>query len=132
MNKSLAALAVAGVAAASLVTMAPTASAASCTQTGITTGYQGPGSVGYKAASGCRDLNLTYSYDSASEGWDSYAGYYKNSSGTWTRGASGYTGLLSDGAYGLGEIVLVSNLSNGRAFSVASEYNGGDWVVITH
>ncbi|MFJ9866112.1 hypothetical protein [Streptomyces sp. NPDC101165] len=132
MKKSLAALAVVGVAAASLVTTAPAASAAGCVTSGITTGYQGPGSVAYKAASGCRDLNLTYSYDSAGTGWDSYAGYYKNSSGTWTRGSRGYTGLLSDGAYSLGSIVLVSDLTSGRAFSVASDYNGGDWVVITH
>ncbi|MFB6835909.1 hypothetical protein [Streptomyces sp. NPDC056361] len=130
MNKVLAALTAAGIAAASLVAVAPTASAAGCVTTGITTGTGGVGTVAYKAASGCGDLNLTYA-DDTNLGWEEYAGYYKNASGTWTQGSRGYV-YVEDGWYGLDQVVLVSGLTSGRAFSVASRWEGGDYVQITH
>lgn len=134
MKKSLAALAVAGVAAASLVTMAPTASASGCVTTGLSTGWQWIGSTAYKANAGCLDLNLTYS-DDANNNHDYYAGYYKNSSGSWTEGSRGYRvgdSAIYDGYHALGSIVLVSNLTPGREFGVGSFYDGGDYVEITH
>lgn len=133
MKKALAALAAAGIAAASLIALAPTASAAGCVTTEIKTGYRGPGWVAYKAANtGCNDLNVV-SADDMSGGFrsDNYAGYYQNSSGTWTQGSRGYI-YLGDFTYALGEVVLVSDLTPGRAFSVASWYDGGDYVQIAH
>ncbi|MFE5943635.1 hypothetical protein [Streptomyces sp. NPDC056480] len=131
-KKTLAAFAAAGLAAASLVAMAPTASAAGCVASEIKTGYRGPGTVAYKASSGCKDLNLT-SADSASgwDTWDWYAGFYKNASGSWTQGSRGYV-KVDDGYYELGSIVLVSDLTNGRAFSVASYWDSNDTVWIYH
>ncbi|WP_369261472.1 hypothetical protein [Streptomyces sp. R35] len=131
MKKSLAALAAAGVATASLLAAAPTASASGCVSTTLTTGLYSPYTVAYKAASGCRDLNLTYAHDNDGRGAEWYEGWYKNSSGAWTEGASGYH-YIYDGSYSLGSIVLVSDLTSGRAFGVTSWNESGDTVVITH
>ncbi|CAM5429776.1 hypothetical protein STANM309S_02971 [Streptomyces tanashiensis] len=128
MKKSFAALAAAGIATASLLTAAPSASAsAGCYATLLNTGYQSPGQSTYKANSGCRDLNVTYSDDTSSANGDAYAGYYKNASGSWTRGSRGYV-YIADGYHTRGEIVLVSDLTTGREFGVASQWDGGDWV----
>ena len=132
MKKPLAALAAACIAAASLIALAPTASAAGCVTTGITTGMQGPGTVAYKANSGCSDLNLTWAGSTDGVyGYDYYAGFYKNASGLWTVGSRGYF-QVNDGSYAVDQVILVSDLTPGRAFSVASWYDGGDYVQITH
>ncbi|MFC7262632.1 hypothetical protein [Streptomyces lutosisoli] len=131
MKKSLTALAVAGAAAASLIAVAPTASASGCVNSTITTGYQGPGTVAYKAAAGCLDLNLTYAHNNHGWGHDRYEGFYKDANGFWHNGTAGYQ-YVDDGYYNAGDIVLVSNLTSGRAFSVGSELFGGNTVVITH
>ena len=130
MNKAVSALAAAGIAAVSLIAIAPTASAAGCVTTGITTGYQDIGTVAYKANSGCSDLNLTYA-DAKDDNWECYFGMYKNAAGVWTDGASGYH-CRDDGWYGLDEVVLVTDLTPGRAFSVGAFSYGGDYVQITH
>ncbi|CAM5427619.1 hypothetical protein [Streptomyces tanashiensis] len=130
-NKALSTLAAAGIAAATLLTAAPGASAAGCATSGLWTGYLSPGQTAYKANSGCRDLNLTYSDDKSGANGDDYAGFYRDAYGYWTIGSRGYV-YAGDGYHGLDEIVLVSNLSNGREFSVASKWDGGDWVEITH
>ncbi|MCX4980608.1 hypothetical protein [Streptomyces sp. NBC_00572] len=131
MNKALAALAAAGIAATSLIAVAPTASAAGCVTSPIWTGYKAPGTVAYKAASACSDLNLTYADDQTIGNWDAYAGFYKNASGVWTIGSRGYI-AIADSSYALDNFVLVSDLTPGRAFSVASASEGGDYVEITH
>ncbi|WP_432169448.1 hypothetical protein [Streptomyces sp. 1222.5] len=131
MHKYLTGLAVAALSGASLISMAPAASAAGCVSTTLTTGYQGAGQVAYKAASGCRDLNLTYAHDSSGSNFESYAGFYKNAAGNWTEGSTGYWGVFN-GSKPLGSIVLVSNLTSGRAFGVGSYNDGGDTVTITH
>ncbi|MFE1309239.1 hypothetical protein [Streptomyces sp. NPDC058755] len=131
MLKSLTTLALATLTTASLVSLAPTASAASCVSTTLTTGFRTAGQVAYKAASGCRDLNLTYAHDSSGASFESYAGFYKDAAGYWTAGSSGYWGVFN-GTKTLGSIVLVSNLTSGRAFGVGSYNDGGDTVTITH
>ncbi|MEU5531912.1 hypothetical protein [Streptomyces sp. NPDC020362] len=131
MKKTLTALAAAGVVAASLIATAPAASASGCVSSTLTTGLTQPATVAYKAASGCRDLNLTYAHDTSGQGRDYYEGWYKNSSGNWTAGSAGWI-QVPDGSYAAGRIVLVSDLTSGRAFGVTSLFDSGDTVVITH
>ncbi|WP_328944913.1 hypothetical protein OG259_28915 [Streptomyces sp. NBC_00250] len=130
MNKALAALAAAGIAATSLIAVAPTASAAGCVTSGIWTGYLEPGTVVYKASGGCSDLNLTYA-DAKDDTSDYYVGFYKNAAGEWRAGSRGYF-AIDDGRYGTDTFVLVSDLTPGRAFSVGAFSYGGDYVEITH
>ncbi|MFB7589247.1 hypothetical protein [Streptomyces sp. NPDC056169] len=131
MNKSLATLAAAGVAAASLLAFAPTASAAGCVTSGITTGFDGPGTVAYKAAGPCNDVNLTYAYSASWTGPIPYAGYYKNASGTWVQASAGWI-KVKNGAYAVDQIVLISDLIPGTPFSVGTFLQGGEWTVVTH
>ncbi|MBO1331393.1 hypothetical protein [Streptomyces sp. VRA16 Mangrove soil] len=131
MRKSLAGFAAVGIVTAALLTAAPSASAAGCVTSGLWTGFLSPGQSAYKASSGCRDLNLTYSDDKSGAYGDAYAGYYRDAYGYWTIGSRGYV-YADDGHHALNEIVLVSNLTSGREFSVASKWDGGDWVEITH
>ncbi|MFE3069946.1 hypothetical protein [Streptomyces sp. NPDC059247] len=131
MKKTLAALATAALAASSLLALAPAASAAGCVTTGLTTGYKGIGGVAHKAASGCSDLNLTHAHDTSGAHTESYAAFYKNSANNWIQGSRGYV-QVSDGSYSPDQIVLVSDLTPGRAFSIASYWDGGDYVEITH
>ncbi|MFF7774448.1 hypothetical protein ACFZCG_08435 [Streptomyces tanashiensis] len=130
-NKALSTLAAAGIAAASLVTVAPTASAAGCVRSGVTTGFLSPGTVVHKSNSGCRDLNVTYANDTSDVGWDSYAGFYRDAYGYWNRGSRGYV-TVEDGWFNPGDFILVTDLTSGREFSVASLRNGGDYVEIAH
>ncbi|MFB7279852.1 hypothetical protein ACWEP8_26870 [Streptomyces hydrogenans] len=128
------ALALAGV-AATCVALAPAASASAqaCTVTTLTTGeYESQGTIATKASSGCGDLNLTYSYNAGARTYDEYAGRYKKSSG-WVTGSKRYV-LAYDGSHSVNDSTywLVTGLSAGTQFSVASLYDGGDTVRITH
>ncbi len=51
------------------------------------------------------------------------------SSGTWVTGTRGYI-QMSDGAHN--DVVLLSDVNDGTAMSVASYYDGGDTVRIKH
>lgn len=132
------ALAFAGI-AATTVAVAPTATAApsgadACVTSGVTTDYRSAGTVRYKSSSsGCNDLNLTYSNDTSSLGWDRYAGLYRTSNGVWHVGSKGYV-YAADGSHSINDSTywLVTNLAGGTPFSVASYYDGGDYVQITH
>ncbi|MEV5607335.1 hypothetical protein [Streptomyces sp. NPDC052225] len=128
MKKITAALGLAGTLAASAIALAPSASALSCQQDTLYTGWQTVNWTANKAADGCHDLNLTMAGAAGGTGYDGYQGWYVNSSGNWTPGASGYH-WVRDGYYSLGSVVLVSNLTSGRTFGV-SEYNSG-WGVVT-
>ncbi|MER7760690.1 hypothetical protein [Streptomyces sp. NPDC097619] len=131
MRKSFAGLAAAATVAACLLTAAPPASAAGCVTSQLRTGLLGPGETARKANSGCRDLNLTHTINTSSYNSDDYAGFYRDAFGYWTIGSRGYVHAY-DGGHALNEIVLVSNLSTGREFSVASKRDGQDQVEITH
>ncbi|MFD7442542.1 hypothetical protein [Streptomyces sp. NPDC059909] len=128
------ALALAGV-AATCVALAPAATAASqgCVVTSITTGeYESQGTIRTKAASSCSDINLTYSYNTTSRTYDYYAGRYKKSTG-WVTGAKRYVQAY-DGYHSINDSTywLLTDLSSGTQFSVASLLEGGDNVQITH
>ncbi|MFE1548103.1 hypothetical protein [Streptomyces sp. NPDC058718] len=129
------ALALAGL-AATCVALAPTASAAAqaCTVSAITTGgWEQQGTIVTKASSGCLDLNLTYSYNTNSRTFDYYGGRYKKSNGTWVTGSKGYMQAW-DGSHSINDstMALVTDLSPGTQFTVASYLDGGDDVRITH
>ncbi|MBB4979245.1 MULTISPECIES: hypothetical protein [Streptomyces] len=129
------ALALAGLAATS-VALAPAASASAqgCVVTSITTGgFAQQGTIATKASSGCLDLNLTYSYNTNSRTYDYYGGRYKKADGTWVTGSKGYVQAW-DGYHSINDstMTLVTDLSAGTQFSVASYMDGGDNVQITH
>ncbi|MGW5636393.1 hypothetical protein [Streptomyces sp. NPDC003832] len=124
-------------AAACLVAFAPTASAApqACVAQSLTTGAQGGvGTVRYKSAtSTCGDLNLTYSNDSTTTYGDRYAGRLRNSSGVWNTCNKGYV-WASDGSHSINDSTywLCTDVGDNTPFTVASYYDGGDSVTITH
>jgi hypothetical protein len=129
-------LAAAGSVIASAVALGPAAAAdahvQACVTSTITTGPRdGVGTTATKSStSSCGDLNLTYADDPF--GWDLYAGrYYRSSTGTWVTGSAGYIGV-SDGSYAVDEVVLVTDLRGGTRFTVASYWDAGDTVRITH
>lgn len=130
------ALALAGIAAGCILA-APSASAATqgcVTDTLTTGGYQGVGTIKYKSsASSCNDLNLTYSDDKSADNWDYYAGRYRRSDGTWVTGSKGYV-YAADGYHSINDSTywLVTDLNGGTPFTVASYYDSGDTVRITH
>ncbi|MFF8836325.1 hypothetical protein [Streptomyces sp. NPDC015130] len=129
------ALALAGV-AATCVALAPSASAAAqaCQVTTITTGgWEQVGTIATKASSGCQDLNLTHSFNRNSRDHDYYAGRYKKSNGTWVTGSKGYVQAW-DGYHDINDstYALVTGLSAGTQFTVASYLDGADTVQITH
>ncbi|MCZ4121668.1 hypothetical protein [Streptomyces sp. H39-S7] len=127
------ALAVAGLAGGTLFAVAPAASASgqACATKSLSTAYRAHGStVNKSGSSGCSDLNLTYSNDSTSNLGDSYAGFYRNSSGSWIRGSRGYV-WADDGSHSPW-IVLLSDVSSGTPMGVGSYYDGGDSVTVAH
>ncbi|MFJ4216238.1 hypothetical protein ACIP27_26350, partial [Streptomyces hydrogenans] len=71
-------------------------------------------------------------HHAGSRTYDEYAGRYKKSSG-WVTGSKRYV-LAYDGSHSVNDSKywLVTGLSAGTQFSVASLYDGGDTVVITH
>lgn len=116
--------------ASSVFVAAQPASAAACARNSLNTGYRGPGGVVNKASgTTCRDLNLVNADDSTSPYGDYYAGFYRNSAGTWFIGSRGYL-WASDGA--VDWLVLLSDVRNGTPMSVGSWYDGGDRVTIAH
>ncbi|GAB7105406.1 hypothetical protein JCM4814A_37200 [Streptomyces phaeofaciens JCM 4814] len=134
MKKLWAALATTGVLGASLVALAPAASAApqACVTTTITTGYRTYSETASKSStSTCSDLNLTYANDTSAVGYDCYRGMYRNSAGTWFRGTSGWH-CLDDGAYAVDTVLLLTDLNDGTTFGVESYYDAPDYVNITH
>ncbi|MFD8974753.1 MULTISPECIES: hypothetical protein [Streptomyces] len=129
------ALALAGL-AATCVALAPTASAAAqgCAVSVIETGvYEGLGTIATKASSSCSDLNLTYSLNNNSRLYDYYGGRYKKSNGTWVTGSKGYV-YAKDGDHDVNDsnFTLITDLSPGTQFTVASYHDGADYVRITH
>ncbi|MEV7544098.1 hypothetical protein [Streptomyces sp. NPDC089915] len=134
MKKSFASLAVAGLAAASVVALAPTASAAGCTSTWL----KSPGTttngamVATKADSPCHDLNVSWS-QSFSGNYSGYYGLYrKSSSAGWTGGSKGYV-QMDNGYHDINNsyFALVTDLSAGTQFTVISR-QPGDQVTIVH
>ncbi|MFJ3671086.1 hypothetical protein ACIPSE_31950 [Streptomyces sp. NPDC090106] len=136
MRKAIAAGALALVSAASCLALAPTASAApnACVTSSLTTGaYEGVGSTPSKSAtSSCNDLNLTQALNATARLYDYYAGrLYYSSSGSWRTCNAGYV-YVADGSYAVDAIVLCSDVKDNTRFTVASWYEGGDFVDITH
>lgn len=119
-----------GLVAASVVVTAQPASAAACQRNGLTTGYQWPGTTVRKASgTTCRDLNLVHADDSTSPYGDFYAGFYRNSAGTWFIGTRGYL-WASDGP--VDWLVLLSDVRSGTPMGVGSGFDGGDAVTVAH
>jgi hypothetical protein len=125
-------------AAATCVTLAPTASAAeqgaqACVTSTLTTGYRGSSTILSKADSSCGDLNLVYSNDASSRNGDRYAGRLMSSSGSWFTCAKGYV-PASDGSHSLNDsrYWLCTDVNSGTKFGIASYYDGRDTVRITH
>ncbi|MGX1267327.1 hypothetical protein [Streptomyces phaeoluteigriseus] len=137
MKRAITAGALALASAATCVALAPAASAApqACVTTSLTTGAnQGVGTIRYKSStSTCGDLNLTYSNDSTTTYGDRYAGRLRNSSGVWSTCNKGYV-WASDGSHSVSDSTywLCTDVNDGTAFTVASYYDGGDSVQITH
>ncbi|BFP54528.1 hypothetical protein ACFYUM_28885 [Streptomyces fimicarius] len=124
-------------AAATCVALAPTASAAdvgvqACVTSTLTTGYRGSSTILSKANSTCGDLNLTYSNDTSSRGYDRYAGRLLGSGG-WFTCAKGYV-QASDGNHSVNDsrYWLCTDVNSGTRFGIASYYDGRDTVRITH
>lgn len=137
MKRSIVAGALALASAATYVAFAPAASAGTqaCVTSSLTTGsYGGVGTVRYKSStSSCNDLNLTYSDDAQSSIGDRYAGRLRNSSGVWNTCTKGYV-WASDGSHSVNDSTywLCTDVRDNTPFTVASYYDGGDYVQITH
>jgi len=102
--------------------------AASCVRNTVTTGYRGRGTVIYKAATTCRDLNVTNVQDNGSDGYDTYAGFYRTADGVWHIGSRGYIGMRNGNV----TVVLLSDVRSGAPMSVGSGGDGGDIVKVLH
>lgn len=117
------------------VSAAPQARAAACVTSSLTTGSSGGvGTIRYKSSSStCNDLNLTYSNDSTSPYGDFYAGRLRRSNGSWFTCSAGYV-WASDGSHSVNDPTywLCTDVLDGTPFTVASHYDGGDNVRITH
>ncbi|MHB9861589.1 hypothetical protein [Streptomyces sp. YIM S03343] len=136
MNRAILAGTLAVASAAACLVLAPAASAApqACVTSTLTTGpYEGVGSTANKSStSSCNDLNLTYAHDAAGDGVDAYAGRLWHSSGSyWQTCNAGYI-TINDGSYAVDKYVLCSAVNDGTKFTVASYYDSGDTVKITH
>jgi hypothetical protein len=102
--------------------------AANCVRNTVTTGYRGRGTIIYKAATTCQDLNVTNVQDNGTDGYDTFAGFYRTSDGVWHIGSRGYVGLHNGNV----NVVLLSNVRAGAAMSVGSGGDGGDIVKVLH
>lgn len=138
MRKSLTMLAVIGGVVASAVALGPSAAAdvgiQACERTTIYTGPpEGVGTEAIKSStSTCNDLNLVYAQDTSGGSYDYYAGrYYKSSTRQWITGSAGFI-FAPDGSYELDQKVLVTDLRDGTKFTVASWFDGPDYVIIAH
>ncbi|MGW2559347.1 hypothetical protein ACWCXB_08905 [Streptomyces sp. NPDC001514] len=142
MNRSVIAGALALASAATCLVLAPAASAATqaCVTTTLTTGLLKEGTTALKSAtSSCGDLNLTYSDDKSSAGWDFYAGRLRRSDGSWFTCARGYANEdpyipVYDGSHSINDSKywLCTDVNDNTRFGVASYWDGGDVVKITH
>ncbi|MFF4189011.1 hypothetical protein ACFYZ9_38055 [Streptomyces sp. NPDC001691] len=137
MKKSLSALTVAGITAASLVALAPNASASGC----VSTWLRSPGTttngamVAVKADSPCHDLNVSWSQaaNAPDSKYSGYMGVYrKSSSAGWMVGSKGYV-QMDNGYHDINNsyFALVTDLAPGTQFSVISR-TPGDQVTIVH
>ncbi|MFD4555755.1 hypothetical protein ACFWP5_15790 [Streptomyces sp. NPDC058469] len=136
MKNAIAAGALALVAAATCLVLAPTASAApaACATSTLSTGnYEGVGTqVRKSSTSSCNDLNLVYVDDKTVYGYDGYAGrLYHTSTSSWKTCDAGYIWLY-DGSYAVNSELLCTNVSDNTLFTVASAANGGDTVKVVH
>jgi hypothetical protein len=138
MRKILATLLVVAGAFTSLIVSGSVAAAdvqpQSCVTNTITTGpFEGVGTTATKSSSStCHDLNLTFAHDNQGFGGDSYAArLFKSSTGKWFTAARGYVGV-ADGSYAVDKVVLATDVLGGTKFTVASEFDAGDTVKITH
>ncbi|GGT90292.1 hypothetical protein [Streptomyces violascens] len=135
MKKSLSALTVVGITAASLVALAPTASASGC----VSTWLRSPGTttngamVATKADSPCHDLNVSWSQAAPGAQFSQYMGMYRKSSSVgWQPGSRGYV-QMENGYHDINNsyFALVTDLTPGTQFTVISR-NPGDQVTIVH
>uniref|UniRef100_A0AAU3ICQ5 Uncharacterized protein n=1 Tax=Streptomyces sp. NBC_01393 TaxID=2903851 RepID=A0AAU3ICQ5_9ACTN len=135
MNRAITASALALAFAAPGVVLAPAASAAaqSCVTSTITTGAKdGVGSTANKSStSSCNDLNLVYADDKTADSKDWYAGRLYSDTSSWKTCSAGYIGVV-DGSYAVNTYVLCTSVNDGTKFTVASSYDSGDTVKITH
>ncbi|MER6206929.1 MULTISPECIES: hypothetical protein [unclassified Streptomyces] len=136
MKNAIAAGALALVAAATCVVLAPAASAApaACVTSTLTTGgHEGVGTqVRKSSTSSCSDLNLVYTDDKTVYANDGYAGrLYHTSSSSWITCTAGYI-WLTDGSYPVDSELLCTDVSDNTLFTVASAANGGDTVKVVH
>lgn len=125
-------------AVATCVAIAPTAAAGeqaaqACVTSALSTGYRGSKTILAKADSGCGDLNLTYSNDVTSRGYDRYAGRLMSSSSGWFTCSKGYV-TAYDGSHSVNDSKywLCTDVNSGTKFGVASYYDANDSVRITH
>ncbi len=102
--------------------------ALACTTNTITTGFRAPGNTVYKFNGTCNDLNVINTDDKTVLANDRYAGMYR-SGGSWVTGTRGYISM-NDGAHN--DVVLLSDVNDGTAMSVASYFDGGDTVRVKH
>jgi hypothetical protein len=102
--------------------------AANCVRNTVTTGYRGRGTIIYKAATTCQDLNVTNIQDNGADGYDTFAGFYRTADGVWHIGSRGYIGLHNGNV----NVVLLSDVRTGAPMSVGSGGDGGDIVKVLH
>ncbi|MGW1540122.1 hypothetical protein ACWCPM_07625 [Streptomyces sp. NPDC002309] len=144
MNRTVTAGALALVSAATCLVLAPTASAApqACVKANLTTGegQQNDNSTARKSGtSSCNDLNLTFSDDQSQFNYDYYAGRLQRSNGTWFTCARGFANgnpdiPVYDGNHSINDSKywLCTDVAANTRFGVASLFDGGDKVTITH
>ncbi|MFJ3792311.1 hypothetical protein [Kitasatospora sp. NPDC090091] len=133
MKKFLAALAVAGTVAASVVAQAPAASAAGCVtgwMSTVGTSTQGA-AVFTKGSSPCHDVNISWSYNSQGN-YSGYAGAYRRPGGSWNVASRGYV-QMDNGYHDINNsyFALITDLNPGAEFTVMSR-NYGDQVTVTY
>lgn len=129
------------------VAIAPTVSAApqACVSTSLTTGDRElvGGTARKSATSTCNDLNLTKSDDKSLFDYDYYAGRLQRSDGSWFTCSRGYAHpdegrgkdiRVDDGNHSVNDSKywLCTAVNDNTRFTVASWYDGGDTVTITH
>ncbi|MFE5661566.1 hypothetical protein ACFQ9H_35930 [Streptomyces sp. NPDC056517] len=132
MKKTTAGLALAGAVATSLMTLAPTASAADgCQRDWLTTGQNSTWTTVNKSGSGCHDVQVVEAAAPGGDSGDSYRALYRNASGAWTWASRPYQWIYN-GSYPVSRYVLISDLTTGREFGVAAYNNIGGAVQVAH
>ncbi|MFB8081867.1 MULTISPECIES: hypothetical protein [unclassified Streptomyces] len=132
MKKTTVGLALVGAVATSLMTLAPTASAADgCKRDWLTTGKNSVWTTVNKSSSGCHDVQVVDAQAPGGAGGDSYRAQYRNASGAWTWASRPYQ-WISNGSYSVNQYILISDLTNGREFGVAAYNWIGGAVQVAH